>query len=119
MKRTAKDFRKYVSDVRRMMPYRSNGRKVVVLSEETKAGKRVIAMGSRWDGNSLSQVYDTWSSAKEEAFDSAWEMYRNSRHGNSFGICSHNSYGFTVSWLHDDGLTVLTPTTEYLVIFNE
>ena len=119
MKRTAKDFRKYVSDIRRMTPYRSNGRKVVVLSEETKAGQRVIDMGSRWDGNTLSQVYDNWSSAKEDAFNSAWEMYCNSRHGNSFGICSHNSFGFTVSWLHDDGLTVLTPTTEYLVIFNE
>ena len=119
MKMTAKEFRKYVSDIRRMMPRTSNGRKVVVLSEETKAGKRVIDMGSRWDGNTLSQVYDKWSSAKEDAFNSALEMYCNSRHGNSFGICSHNTYGFTVSWLHDDGMTVLTPTTEYLVIFNE
>ena len=119
MKRTEKDFRKYVSSVRRMMPSYNNGRKVVVVAEGTAIGNKVIAMGSRWDGYDLNQVYDRWSEAKQTAYDEAYEMYCNSRNGVSFSICSHNSFGFTVSWLHDDGLTVLTPTTEYLVIFNE
>ncbi len=119
MKRTAKEFRKYVSEIRRMMPYYSNGRKVIVLAEGTKKGDEIIAKASRWDGNTLSQVYDHWSHDKQDAYDDAYEMYKNSRHGNSFGICSHNSYGFTVSWLHDDGLTFLTFKTEYLIIFNE
>ena len=119
MKRTEKDFRNYVNQIRRMMPTRSNNRKVVVLAEGTKEGDKIIAIGSRYEGNDLRQIYETWSNEKQEAFDSAFEMYCNSRHGNSFGICTHNTYGFTVSWLHDDGLTVLTPNIEYLVIFNE
>lgn len=119
MKLSAKDFHKKVMAIRRMMPRRSNGRNVVVLSEETVQGKHIIAMGSRYEGYTLSQVYDYYSDSKREAYDNAYDMYMNSRHGESFGICSHNTYGFTVSWLHDDGLTVLTPNTEYLVIFNE
>ena len=102
-----------------MMPSYSNGRSVVVLAEGTKKGDAIISLGSQWEGNDLRQIYDRWSAEKEKAFNDAWEMYCNSRHGESFGICSHNTFGFTVSWLHDDGLTVLTPKTEYLVIFNE
>lgn len=119
MKLERKEFEKKVREIRRMMPTYSNGRKVVVLSEYSKAGKRVIDMGSRWDGFDLHQVYDHWSDEKQAAYDNAWEMYCNSRHGDSFGICSHTCQSFTVSWLHDDGLTVLTSKTEYLVIFNE
>lgn len=119
MKMDSKVFAKKVRDMRRMLPYRSNGRRVVLLSEETKKGQEIIALGSRWEGNDLCQVYDKWSADKQKAFDDAWEMYRNARHGDSFGICSHNSFGFTVSWLSDDGLTVLTKDTEYLVVFNE
>ena len=119
MKRTAKEFRKYVSDIRRMRPAFNHGRKVVVLGEGTRKADEIITLGCRYEGYWLNQIYDRWSQAKQEAYDLAWDMYRNSRHGNTFGICSHNSFGFTVSWLSDDGLTVLTRDTEYLVIFNE
>ena len=119
MKRTEKDFRQYVSTIRKSIPEYNHGRKVIVLGEDTKRGQEIIAMGSRWDGNDLHQVYDSWSQAKEYAFNEAWEMYCNAPNSDSFGICSHNSFGFTVSFLSDNGLTVLTPKTEYLVIFNE
>lgn len=119
MKLNEREFNKKVAKIRRMMPYYNNGRKVVVLGENTNLGQQIIAIGSRWEGNWLNQVYSTPSETKQRAFDDAWEMYINSRNGESFGICSHNCYNFTVSWLHDDGLTVLTSKTEYLVIFNE
>ena len=119
MKMEKKDFEKKVREMRRMVPSYSNGRKVVVLSEYSKKGQEVLSLASQWDGYTLNQIYDRWSEAKQQAYDEAWEMYCNSRHGNSFGICSHNTFGFTLSWLHDDGCTVLTRSTEYLVIFNE
>ena len=119
MKLSKKEFRKKVQAIRNMMPYYSNGRRVVVLAEGTRKGDEIIAKASNWEGYDLRQVYDYWSDAKQKAFDDAYEMYCNSRHGESFGICSHNFNMFTVSWLHDDGLTFLTPATEYLVIFNE
>ena len=119
MKRTEKEFKQYVKDLRRMVPAYSNGRRVLVFGEDTKQGQKVIAMGSAWIGDSLGQVYNKWSDAKQKAYDQAVEMYSNSRHGTAFGICSANAQNFTVSWLSDDGLTVLTRATEYLIIFNE
>lgn len=119
MKLDKKEFEKKVRETRNMMPPYNNGRRVVVLSEYSKKGKDVLARASSRDGNTLYQVYDHWSENKQKAFDEAWEMYCNSRHGNSFSVCSHNTFGFTVSWLHDDGCTFLTKDTEYLVIFNE
>lgn len=119
MKRTAEGFRKYVKGIKQVTPYYSNGRKVIVLGEDTKAGQRIIAMGSRWEGNDLRQVYTHCSEAKQCAFDEVYEMYANSRHGEAFSICSHNNQVFTVSWLSDDGLHFITSKREYLVIFNE
>ena len=119
MARSEKSFKNYVNAIRLIMPEYSNGRKVIVLREDTKKGQDIIERASRYEGYTLEQVYTTPSDAKRQAFEEAWEMYRNSRHGDSFGICSHNCQMFTVSWLSDDGLTFLTPTREYLVIFNE
>lgn len=119
MKRNQKDFRKYVSNIRRMMPSYNNGRKVVVVAEDTKKGEALISLASKWEGNDLRQVYETPSNAKKAAFDDAWEMYRNAPNSDSFGICSHNTFSFTVSWISDDGITILTRDTEYLVVCNE
>ena len=118
MKRTAKEFKKYVQGIRQVTPYYSNDRRVVVLGEDTKAGQRIIAMASKYEGTELRHVYKYWSEAKQQAFNEVWEMYVNSRHGEAFSICSHNCRAFTVSWL-SDGLHFITSKTEYLVIFNE
>lgn len=114
-----KDFRKKVEKIRQIMPYYSNDRRVVVLGEDTSRGQQIISMGSRYEGIYLSDVYTTPSEAKQAAWYEVWDMYVNSRHGESFSICSHNCQNFTVSWLSDDGLHVLTHATEYLVVFNE
>ena len=119
MKLEKKEFEKKVKEIRNMMPAYNNERRVVVLSEYSKKGKEILELASKWEGDTLNQIYDRWSEEKQDAFDEAWEMYINSRHGNTFGICSHNTFGFTVSWFHDDGCTFLTKNTEYLVIFNE
>lgn len=119
MKLEKKEFEKKVKEIRNMMPAYNNGRKVVVVSEYSKLGERVLSMGVRYEGYYLWQVYDRPSEAKQEAYNDAFAMYCNSRHGESFGICSHNCQSFTVSWIHDGGMTVLTSRTEYLVIFNE
>ena len=119
MKKDAREFKKYVSMFRALTPLYSNGRRVVVLSEESKRGQDIIAKGSRYEGYTLNQVYDYWSDSKQQAYDDVWEMYCNGRHSNTFGICSHNTHMFTVSWLDDDGLHYVTKGTEYIVIFNE
>ena len=34
----------------------------------TKKGQELIKMGSRYDGQFLSQIYDSWSQAKQNAY---------------------------------------------------
>lgn len=119
MKLSKRDFRNKVNNIRSLMPTYNNGRKVVVVGEDTALGKRILASASRWDGYTLEQVYDHCSEEKRRAFLEAWERYCQAEHSESFGICSHNSQHFTVSWLSDEGCTFLTYKTEYLVVFNE
>lgn len=119
MSLSKKDFREKVASIRRIMPYYSNDRRVIVLGEDTARGQQVISMGSRYEGIYLSDVYTRPSEEKQAAWNEVWEMYCNGRHSKSFSICSHNCQNFTVSWLDDDGLHVLTHATEYHVIFNE
>lgn len=114
-----KEFEKKVREMRRMIPAYSNGRKVVLLSEYSEKGKAVLAAANHYEGRYLWQVYDRPSAEKERIFRECEEMFFNSRHGESFSICSHNCQSFSVSWLSDDGLTMLTRNTEYIVVFNE
>ena len=114
-----KAFEKMVREMRRTMAEYNNGRKVVVLSEYTKKGLSVLGSASQYDGTYLNQVYNKCSDAKQAAYDEAYEMYRNDKNSSGFGICSHNTYGFTVSWVTDGKVIFLTPTTEYIVICNE
>jgi hypothetical protein len=119
MKRSDKEFKKYVQDIRRKMPEYNGDRRVIVLGEDTKAGQRIIAMGSRSEGYTLGQVYSYWSEAKQRAYDEVFEMYVCSPGSDAFSICSHNCQAFTVSWLDYAGLHFMTSKTEYIVIFNE
>lgn len=90
-----------------------------IVKESTALGKKLIASGSRYDGTELYQIYDKWSQAKQNAFDWCYEQYLASEDHNSFSIISHNSYGFSVSWLCKDGLRIETPKNSYLVVFDE
>lgn len=119
MKMTEKAFAKYVRDTRKAMPTYNNGRTVKVLSEYTAAGKRILDMASHWDGYDLRQVYDNPSSEKCRIYDECYEMYRNDPGSESFGICSHNTFNFTVSWVCPAKVVFLTSVNEYIVLCNE
>lgn len=90
-----------------------------VVKESTALGKQLVARGSRYEGNDLCQIYDTWSHAKQRAFDWCYEQYLASEEHEAFSIISHNTFGFSVSWLCKDGLRIETPNNSYLVVFDE
>ena len=119
MKYTDSQFKEFFRFCKRFFPAYCNGRNVVVLSEYSKKGKEIIARASRWEGYTLSQVYERPSLAKQKAYDDCYEMYCNSFKADSFGICSHNSQMFTVSWVSDNDIVYLTNKTEYHVITQE
>lgn len=90
-----------------------------VVKESTALGKQLIERGSRYEGTELYQIYDKWSSAKQRAFDWCYEQYLASEEHESFSIISHNSWGFSVSWLCKEGMRIETPKNSYLVVFDE
>ena len=85
----------------------------------TARGKQLYATGSRYDGDTLGQVYDNWSQAKQDAFDYCYNEYRNTEKSTAFSICSHNSFGFTCSWLGtkdgEDIMRIETKDNSYLI----
>lgn len=94
-----------------------------VYKENSYMGKKLIDMGSNWCGNTLNQIYDNWSQAKENAFNWCYEKYLNTPDHSSWGICSYNTFGFTVSWcgLYEgqEALFVETRDNSYVVLFDE
>lgn len=90
-----------------------------VVKESTALGKQLIVRGSRYEGTNLNQIYDKWSDGKQRAFDWCYEQYLASEEPEAFSIISHNSWGFSVSWLCKDGLRIETPYNSYLVVFDE
>lgn len=90
-----------------------------VVKESTALGKQLIARGSRYEGTHLNQIYDKWSDKKQRAFDRCYDQYLASEEHEAFSIISHNTWGFSVSWLCKDGLRIVTPKNSYLVVFDE
>lgn len=89
------------------------------LKYSTKAGKNIVERATQWEGDYLWQVYYKWSEAKQRAFDWCYEQFCDTEDSDSFGICSHNTFGFTCSWLgKKDGEDILryeTKDNSYLV----
>lgn len=87
-----------------------------VVKFESSLGRRLVNTGENWEGKFLHQVYDTYSKSKEIAWNECYQKYI-VENGTDFGICSHNSFSFTVSWFTDDGMRIETSKNSYLVVF--
>lgn len=89
------------------------------VNASTKRGQQLVAMGSRYEGFTLTQVYDRPSAEKERAWQWCYDQYRETEDSTAFGICSHNTFQYTVSWLGTkDGENIMrieTAKSSYLV----
>ncbi len=89
------------------------------LKLSTKAGQNIYNRGYNYEGYHLRNVYDTWSYAKETAYNWCFEQFIATENSKSFSICSHNTFGFTCSWLGTkDGENIMryeTKDNSYLV----
>lgn len=85
----------------------------------TKSGQKIVAMGERCCWSSLYNLYDSWSSAKQRAFDWCYEQYSKDENSTAFGVGNANTFGFTASWLAtkngENILRVETKDNSYLV----
>ena len=85
----------------------------------TSKGKEIIARATHYDGYTLRDVYDSYSAEKEKAYYECFREYVETENSQAFSICSHNSFGFTCSWVGTkDGENILryeTKDNSYLV----
>lgn len=62
-------------------------------------GKELYAMGNTCCWQSLHNLYDRWSDAKQAAFDYCWEQYMATENSEAFGVGNATTFSFTASWL--------------------
>ena len=89
----------------------------------TKKGQALLAMAGHCCWKYLNNLYDTWSDAKQRAYDWCVDEYLKSDDHSDFGIGNANTFGFTASWLCKvDGVDccrIETRSNSYLVVFDE
>ena len=113
------EFNNYVKNLSKKYPSYKDGRGVIVLSEYSSAGKKIISRASHYDGYYLHQVYDRPSDAKRSIYNDLFDRYAQTEGAQAFSICSHNGFGFTVSWVEPGEVVYFTKDHEYHVICDE
>lgn len=85
----------------------------------TSIGKQLYEIGCKYDGYWLSDVYKRWSQAKQKAYYECINMYIQTEESTAFSICSHNTFGFTCSWLgklnNENIMRIETKDNSYLI----
>lgn len=89
---------------------------MTIIKGTTKKGQTMIRNASNYEGVYLWQVYDSFSPAKKRAWDYCYDCFV-SEHGEAFSIISHNTFGFSVSWVVENGVRIETPKNSYLILF--
>lgn len=88
----------------------------------TKFGQQLIAKGMKWEGDYLSQIYNSCSEKKRVAFDWCREQYYDTPDHDAWGICTHNTWGFSVSWVGThNGESIMrleTPNNSYMIFLD-
>ena len=89
----------------------------------TKRGKALVESANRCTAKYLNQIYDSWSQAKQNAYDYCLDLYYASENHELFGIGNQNTFGFTARWFCDiDGEPVCrieTRESSYAVYLNQ
>ena len=85
----------------------------------TKRGQQLIAMGNRCVYTRLSDIYTTWSQAKQNAYDYCYNEFLKSDNHTGFGVGNANTFGFTASWLctinSENAMRIETKDNSYVV----
>ena len=83
----------------------------------TKFYENLLEMASRYDGHYLCNVYNRYSYDKER-IENYWLDFMSECNGDSYGITSHNSFSFTLSFCIETpvrGVCYITPSHNYLL----
>lgn len=88
---------------------------MTIIKGSTKKGMAMVASAKYNKGYYLNDVYDSFSSAKYNAW--LWCLNRcREEGGKNFRITSNNTFGFSVAWDVSNGVRIETPKNSYLIM---
>lgn len=86
------------------------------IKASTAYGRRLVESSHNYEGDTLRDIYASFSRAKEDAYNRCKAECRNSN-GSNFHITSYNTFGFCVSWVLENGnIRYETPNNSYLIL---
>ena len=88
---------------------------MLTIKATTKKGQNMLQSAKNFQGYTLNEIYDSYSSAKYNAFVYCLNKAAN-ENGKNFHIYSHNSFGFSVAWNVENGVRIETPQNSYLIL---
>ena len=91
---------------------------MVTVSTKTAKGRALLSRAICYDGYFLDDVYGSVSQAKSRAWRECLAKCEAEK-GDSFRICSHNGYQFSVSWKVADGWRMETANNSYHIILED
>ena len=85
---------------------------MIKLNKNTRRAKQWLT--SEVEGYKLADVYGSYSSSKEGAFERCKDLCKDK---NGWGLCiiSYNSFGFTVKFNTDSGVYIITKANNYFI----
>ena len=94
-----------------------------IIKGSTKKGQEFIRSCENFEGRYLYQVYTSYSQAKQQAWEYCWNKYLETPEHGGFGIHSHNTFSFSVSWcgLYEgqEALFIETSSNSYIVLLDK
>lgn len=87
---------------------------MLTIKGNTAKGQNLLARARTYKGESLHDVYTSFSRAKENAMNYCRNLCYN-ENGKNFHICSANTFQFSVAWEVENGVRIETGKNSYLV----
>ena len=89
---------------------------MTIIKGTTKKGENMLNNANYYDGYSLHDIYNSFSYAKEKAYNYCRELYYK-ENGSNFRIISHNTFSFSIAFDVENGVRIETPNNSYLVLY--
>ena len=95
---------------------------MIIKNASTKGGQNIVDIASYKQGETLSDVYGNYSTAKASAYNWCKEQYNETENHHNFRITGHSFTQFTVAWNGtENGEPILryeTRDNSYMVYLN-
>lgn len=72
-----------------------------ILKASNKNGQSILWSAKNCIGHTLNDIYKSWSSAKQNAYNDCLRWYSESENAYNFRVGNANTFGFCASWFCD------------------